>query len=200
MKLIFATSNPNKTAEIKKALPDEYTILSLVDIDKKISSIAIDEPYNTLQENAIHKAISYQKISGLNCFSEDTGLEVDALEGRPGVHSARYAGIHSNDKKNIEKLLLELRGTSQRNARFRTVIALIINEKQYVFEGICDGEISEFPTGENGFGYDPVFIPKGSNKSFAEMTIEEKNKYSHRKKAIAKMIDFLKENKSIKKN
>lgn len=196
MQLIFATSNPNKIAEIKNVIPNGYKILSLSDIN--IADADVDEPYNTLEENAIHKAKSYQKLSGLNCFSEDTGLEVDALHGRPGVFSARYAGIPANDKSNIEKLLSELKGVANRKANFRTVIALSINSNQYIFEGICEGKIIYVPVGDKGFGYDPVFVPIGADKTFAEMTMDEKNLFSHRKKALAKMVAFLKENHMAK--
>jgi XTP/dITP diphosphohydrolase len=195
MQLLFATSNPNKTAEIKRALPDTYHLQSLTDI--QLNNIEVDEPYNTLQENAVHKAITYQKLTGISCFSEDTGLEVTALKGAPGVWSARYAGIPASDIKNIEKLLGEMELTADRSARFRTVIALVRNDTYFIFEGICEGHITREPKGQNGFGYDPVFIPEGSDKTFAEMSVEEKNTYSHRKKALTRLIEFLEKEKQL---
>jgi XTP/dITP diphosphohydrolase len=194
MHLLFATTNANKTREIIKALPDNFTVSALSDIN--LTGTEVDEPYSTLKENALHKALSYHHLSGLNCFSEDTGLEVDALNGRPGVYSARYAGIPGNDKNNIDKLLTELNHNENRNARFRTVMALIKDNEQYIFEGICEGRILTTPIGLNGFGYDSVFLPNGADKSFAEMSTEEKNIFSHRKKALFKMISFLKDHHS----
>lgn len=188
MQLLFATSNQNKAIEINAALPNNFSVLSLRDIFK--DNIEVDEPYATLEENAIHKAQTYAKLSGMNCFSEDTGLEVIALHGEPGVKSARYAGEPSDAQKNIELLLTNLYNTSDRSAQFRTVIALYIDGTTHTFEGICRGNIIQVQRGANGFGYDPVFIPDGADKTFAEMTLEEKNMYSHRKKALKKMLDF----------
>ena len=192
MNILFATSNINKVSEIKAALPEHISLFSLKDIDTNISEI--DEPYETLEENAVHKAVSYSNLLKMNCFSEDTGLEVFSLNGAPGVKSARYAGFPSDTDKNMALLLKNLEDTADRSAQFRTVIALIINDQIHCFEGICKGQIIQQPKGKNGFGYDPIFIPDGSDKSFAEMNTGEKNKFSHRKKAVDKMIEYLKNN------
>ena len=190
MNILFATSNINKVSEIKAALPEHISLFSLKDIDTNISEI--DEPYETLEENAVHKAVSYSNLLKMNCFSEDTGLEVFSLNGAPGVKSARYAGFPSDTDKNMALLLKNLEGAADRSAQFRTVIALIINDQIHCFEGICKGRIIQQPKGKNGFGYDPIFIPDGANKTFAEMNTGEKNKFSHRKKAVDKMIEYLK--------
>lgn len=186
--LIFATNNQHKVAEIKHAIGDEFEIITLkeagIDID-------IPEPHDTLEANATEKSKTIHQITHQNCFSEDTGLEVDSLFGEPGVKSARYAGDGRNFQDNIDKLLQNLQGNTHRKARFRTVISLILNEEEYFFEGICEGQILETQIGTKGFGYDPVFVPTGSNSSFAEMEMEEKNKFSHRKKAVSKLIQFL---------
>ncbi|MEO7524268.1 MAG: RdgB/HAM1 family non-canonical purine NTP pyrophosphatase [Ferruginibacter sp.] len=186
---VFATNNKNKVDEIRSVLNNEFAIISLkeagIDID-------IPEPHNTLEQNASEKSNTIYSLTGKNCFSEDTGLEVTALNGEPGVKSARYAGEENNPQKNLIKLLQNLKNQSSRKAQFRTVISLIIDGKEFQFEGICKGEITEIETGKNGFGYDPVFVPEGSKKSFGEMTMDEKNKYSHRKKATAKLTEFLK--------
>jgi XTP/dITP diphosphohydrolase len=165
-------------------------ILSLADagIEKDIP-----EPFDTLKENALIKAQTIRQISGgENCFSEDTGLEVDALGGDPGVHSARYAGEPISPENNIRKLLRALADSTNRRARFITVICLILEDGKYFFEGRCEGQILRSPAGTEGFGYDPVFLPDGSFKSFAEMTAEEKNKFSHRRKAADLLITYLK--------
>ena len=189
-RLIFATNNQHKVDEIRSAIGNIIEVVSLkqagIDID-------IPEPYDTLEENASAKSKTIHQLTSMNCFSEDTGLETEALNGEPGVKSARYAGDDKSFDKNIDKLLSKLTGISNRNAKFRTVISLIWGEKEYLFEGICEGEILEIRKGDKGFGYDPVFVPAGSNRSFAEMTMEEKNKFSHRKKAVDKMISFLKQ-------
>ena len=156
-------------------------------------NIDIPEPHDTLEANASEKSWTIYKLTGSNCFSEDTGLEVDALNGQPGVKSARYAGEDKTFEKNIAKLLSELYGSKARNAKFRTVISLIIEGKEYYFEGVCEGSIGELPIGKNGFGYDPVFLPAGSLRSFAEMPLKEKELYSHRKKAADKLVKFLQE-------
>jgi XTP/dITP diphosphohydrolase len=188
--LIFASANPNKAKEIQAALPENFKVITM-----KEAGFAEDipEPYQTMEENAQHKARTVARTLQVNCFAEDTGLETDALQGAPGVRSARYAGDEANDRKNIEKLLQELDNNPQRKARFKTVIVLILNGEEYFFTGICEGEIQVSPSGSAGFGYDPIFIPTGASKTFAEMTLEEKNTYSHRKKALSKMIAFLKE-------
>ncbi len=188
MKLIFATNNTNKIAEIKSAIVNGLEIVTLADAGMKID---IPEPYNTLEENAREKATVINNITNENCFSEDTGLEVAALNNEPGVRSARYAGEEANNKKNIALLLKNLTKITDRHAQFKTVICLLINKEEYFFIGICKGKIIDEERGEMGFGYDAVFIPEGDNKTFAEMTIEQKNKYSHRKKALLKLTDFL---------
>jgi XTP/dITP diphosphohydrolase len=151
----------------------------------------IPEPYLTLEENSTHKAAFIFNLLKKDCFSEDTGLEVDVLNGEPGVKSARYAGEDRSFEKNIEKLLNNLIGKPNRKARFRTVFTLILNGQQYQFEGICAGLILEKSSGNGGFGYDPVFLPEGASKTFGEMSMAEKNQFSHRKKALEKMIRFL---------
>ncbi|MFT4202659.1 MAG: RdgB/HAM1 family non-canonical purine NTP pyrophosphatase [Chitinophagaceae bacterium] len=188
MKLIFATNNQNKATEIKAATGLRMDIVTLkeagIDVD-------IPEPYDTLSENAEAKARTIFKMTCENCFSEDTGLEVDVLGGAPGVHTARYAGEQKSDKDNIALLLRNLEGASNRNARFRTVIYLIYDGQHHTFEGICEGHIAEKASGADGFGYDPVFVPDGDTRTFAEMTMAEKAQYSHRKKALEKLIAFL---------
>jgi XTP/dITP diphosphohydrolase len=188
MKLIFATNNKNKVEEIKNVIPSNIEIITLQDagINKDIP-----EPFHTLEENAREKAKTIFELTGLNCMSEDTGLEVFSLNGAPGVHSARYAGEDKSFEKNIDKLLKELEFEKDRKSQFRTIICLIKDGSEYFFEGICKGEIIMTPKGQKGFGYDPVFIPEGSDKTFAEMSIEEKNKYSHRRKAVDKLVTFL---------
>lgn len=191
MKLIFATGNQHKVEEIQSAIGDKLEIISLkqAQID-----IEIPEPHETLEENASEKSRTIFTLTGLNCFSEDTGLEVEVLKGAPGVRSARYAGDEKSFNKNIDKLLGELSGASNREARFRTVISLILEREEWLFEGICPGHITREKRGAGGFGYDPIFMPAGSQKTFAEMTIEEKNQFSHRKKAADQLIAFLKKN------
>jgi XTP/dITP diphosphohydrolase len=188
LSLIFATNNANKVAEIQKAFNKHLKIISLkqAGID-----IEIEEPYNTLEENAQEKCTVIHQLTSIDCFAEDTGLEVAALNNKPGVKSARYAGEQRSDSDNIKLLLHNLTGITNRTARFRTVIALIWQGKEYLFEGICIGTITVYPRGINGFGYDPIFVPDGSNKTFAEMELDEKNKFSHRKKAMAKMVEFI---------
>jgi XTP/dITP diphosphohydrolase len=186
--LIFATNNHHKAEEIRFVLGDKFIIQTLEEADIQIE---IPEPHDSLEENAREKSRVIQRLTGRNCFSEDTGLEVEALDGEPGVRSARYAGEEANFKNNIHKLLLKMRGIKERKAQFRTVISLLIDGKEFLFEGICKGEITGEENGTNGFGYDPVFIPEGAGKTFAEMSLEEKTFYSHRKKATTKFIDFL---------
>lgn len=186
--LIFATNNLQKVLEIRAVLGDLFEIITLkeagIDID-------IPEPHDTLEANATEKSQTIHRLTNRDCFSEDTGLEVAALNGEPGVKSARYAGDGRNFQENIDKLLHNLKGISNRKARFRTVISLLLDEKEYLFDGICEGNIIDEQKGTQGFGYDPIFIPDGAGLTFAEMTMEEKNKYSHRKKAMAKLIHFL---------
>lgn len=188
MKLLFATGNINKAKEIQSLMPTGIEILSLADLDFYEE---IPETGETLEENAkIKAAFVYDKF-GLNCFADDTGLEIEALNGQPGVYSARYAGSQRNDSDNIKKVLIELQNHENRKARFRTVISLIIEGKFHEFEGIVEGRISASPTGENGFGYDPVFEPEGCGKTFAQLSMEEKNECSHRARAFQKLIDFV---------
>ena len=190
MKLIFATNNQHKLEEIRLALGSRIEIISLAEAGIREE---IPEPFNTLKENARVKAETIHRLTGgENCFSEDTGLEVDALGGEPGVHSARYAGESVSYTSNTRKLLRALADSTNRQARFVTVICLILNNSEYFFDGRCEGRILYSPAGEGGFGYDPVFVPDGSSRSFAEMNAEEKNRFSHRRKAGDKLIDFLK--------
>jgi XTP/dITP diphosphohydrolase len=188
MRIIFASNNAHKLKEIRAIMPTDLEVIGLQD-----SGIfqEIPEPHETLEKNAQEKSRTIFKLTGESCFSEDTGLEVEALAGAPGVRSARYAGENADSTKNIEKLLKQLQQKENRKARFRTVISLIWDGKEFSFEGICTGTISHHSSGEQGFGYDPVFIPDGSSKSFAEMDISEKNIFSHRKKATEKLINFL---------
>ena len=186
--LLFATSNKNKVLEIKKVLPKEFNIKSLDDIG---FCEEIPENENTIEGNAIFKANYMYKKYNLNVFADDTGLEVDSLNGKPGVHSARYAGISKNSADNINKLLKKLKNKKNRKARFKTIIALILNSKIHTFEGVVEGIITKKPKGENGFGYDPVFIPRGYTKTFGELSLEEKNSISHRSLAMNKLIDFI---------
>jgi XTP/dITP diphosphohydrolase len=188
MKLIFATNNAHKLEEIQAAIGDALEVIGLkqagIDID-------IPEPYDTLQANATEKSQTIHRITGENCFSEDTGLEVEALNGEPGVHSARYAGEDKAFDKNIDKLLTKLGQETNRRARFRTVISLIWEGRELFFEGICEGAITRERHGAGGFGYDPVFIPAGHTRTFAEMPLEEKNLISHRRQAADKLVSFL---------
>ena len=186
--LILATSNPNKAKEIQSVLPKGLRVITMKEAGLDVD---IPEPFSTLEENSTHKAQTIYLMTGEDCFAEDTGLEVVALNGAPGVISARYAGEPRDDQRNIQKLLAELKSVENKTAQFRTVMTLYWDGKMYQFEGICKGKIIDAPIGEEGFGYDPVFIPEGSTHTFAEMRLEEKNVYSHRKKALMKMIDFL---------
>lgn len=186
--IIFATNNQNKVNEVRGVLGDIFNIITLKEAGINID---IPEPHNTLEANATEKSKTIYKITEKNCFSEDTGLEVDALNGEPGVKSARYAGDSRSFDDNIDLLLHNLSSATNKTARFRTVISLILDGKEYFFEGICKGKITTERKGDNGFGYDPVFVPDGSDKTFAEMDMEGKNKFSHRKKAMEKLIAFL---------
>jgi XTP/dITP diphosphohydrolase len=188
MKLIFATNNQHKIDEIKNVAGDKFEILTLKDAGIDID---IPEPHDTLEANAREKSRTIYAITNTNCFSEDTGLEVDALNGEPGVKSARYAGEDKLFTNNIDKLLQKLGKSENRNASFRTVISLLIDGKESSFDGICEGTIAREPKGTGGFGYDSVFIPKGESRTFAEMDMNEKNVYSHRKKATVKLLAFL---------
>ncbi len=187
-KLILATNNRHKAVEIQIILGNQFEIITLKEAGIEID---IPEPHETLQENAFEKSSTIYRMTGIDCFAEDTGLLVDALNGAPGVYSARYAGEQKNDQDNIKKLLQDLEGETNRSAHFKTIVSLIIDGENHFFEGICKGNIAQQPTGINGFGYDPVFIPEGSNHSFAEISLQEKSSMSHRKKAIEKMAAFL---------
>jgi XTP/dITP diphosphohydrolase len=186
--LIFATNNSHKVQEIKKVVGNKFNVISLQEagIDKDIP-----EPHNTLEKNALEKSSTIYQLTNTNCFSEDTGLEVAALNGAPGVHSARYAGEGRSFSENIKKLLYELKDCDNRSAQFRTVVSLIVDGKEYQFTGICKGAIIDKPIGTGGFGYDAVFVPDGDTRSFAQMPLDEKNIFSHRRKAIDQLIQFL---------
>ena len=186
--LVFATNNIHKVNEIRSVIGDRFDIITLKEagIEKDIP-----EPHATLEENASEKSWTIYKMTGLSCFGEDTGLEVEALNGEPGVKSARYAGENRNPEENIDKLLQQLEGIENRSARFRTVISLIWEGQEHLFEGICQGKINKVRGGYNGFGFDSVFIPENSLFSFAEMSPEEKNRVSHRKKAVEKLLEFV---------
>ena len=188
MKLVFATNNLHKLKEVQEMLSNSIEVLSLKDIG---CFEDIEETESTLEGNAKLKADYITEKYGFDCFADDTGLEVEALDGKPGVYSARYAGEHGNAEKNMEKLLFELQNKSSRKAKFRTIIALNLRNKQYLFEGICDGEILNEKTGVKGFGYDPIFKPSNASYSFAEMNSEEKNIISHRGIAIQELVQFL---------
>lgn len=190
MELIFATSNENKARELQALLPDGIKLMTLKDVQMFEE---IPETSETLEGNAILKADYVTKHAGLNCFADDTGLEVFELNMAPGVRSARYAGEHRSDNDNINLLLKNLKGSTSREAQFRTVIALNLNSNQYLFEGKVNGEIIDDKLGSNGFGYDPIFEPEKCGKTFAQMTLEEKNQFSHRARAFQKMISFLEE-------
>jgi XTP/dITP diphosphohydrolase len=190
--IIFATNNAHKIEEIQAAIGQTLHVITLqeagIDID-------IPEPHDILEANAWEKSSAIHRITGQNCFSEDTGLEVYSLGGEPGVKSARYAGDQRSDNDNITLLLHRLDANPDRRARFRTVISLIWNEQHHFFEGTCEGHILKTPLGDNGFGYDPVFVPDGETRSFAQLTLPEKNKYSHRRKAADKLVAFLRQTK-----
>jgi XTP/dITP diphosphohydrolase len=188
IELIFATNNAHKAAEIQALVPP---LLKVITLQEAGLYVDIPEPHATLELNAAEKSGTIHGMTGKNCFGEDTGLEVKALNGEPGVLSARYAGEGKDFEKNIEKLLRNLAGKENRKARFRTVISLVFNGNRYEFEGSCKGEIIKERRGSNGFGYDPVFVPEGSKRTFAEMTMEEKAVFSHRRKATDKLVLFL---------
>lgn len=188
MELIFATNNNHKVKEIRAVLPPHFQVRALREAGINLD---IPEPYETLHENAREKALTIYKLTGTNCFSEDTGLEVFALHGEPGVKSARYAGEEELFKNNIHKLLHNLGNETDRRAQFRTVICLLADGTEHFFEGICRGNIIAEEKGTGGFGYDPVFIPEGADKTFAEMSLEEKSRFSHRSKAIGQLVLFL---------
>lgn len=189
-RLIFATNNQHKVDEIKAVVGTQFNVVTLLEAGIDID---IPEPHDTLEANATEKSTTIYNLTKENVFSEDTGLEVEILNGEPGVKSARYAGEGRDFQANIDKLLLNLEGKINCNAQFRTVISLILHNKEYLFDGICKGKIILEQKGLKGFGYDPIFMPDGSDKTFAQMTMAEKNEFSHRKKATDKLIAFLKE-------
>jgi XTP/dITP diphosphohydrolase len=189
MELVFATNNQHKVREISDLLDGDFRIIGLSDLN---ITEDIPEEAETLEENALFKARYVHEKTGMNVFADDTGLEVTALGGAPGVWSARYAGESKSFDDNIEKLLREMHGVTDRSARFRTVIALILDNREYLFEGIVEGEIITERKGNGGFGYDPVFRATGSDKTFAEIPLQEKNSISHRARAMRQLISFLK--------
>lgn len=193
MKLVFATNNLHKLKEVQEILSDSIELFSLKDIG---CFEDVDETETTLEGNAKLKADYITQNYGFDCFADDTGLEVTILNGEPGVLSARYAGEHGNSENNMNKLLSELEGKSSREAQFRTAIVLNLDKNQYLFEGICKGEILHEKSGDGGFGYDPIFSPKNFSKSFAEMSTSQKNAISHRGLAIQKLVAFLKDYQS----
>jgi XTP/dITP diphosphohydrolase len=188
MKIVFATNNTNKLKEVQALVPNSITLLSLKDIG---CFEDVPETQNTIKDNAIQKATYIKETYGYDCFADDTGLEVATLQGAPGVYSARYAGKQRDANDNMHKLLDNLKNKNNRSAQFKTVIALHINNQLQTFTGICKGEITVEKRGTHGFGYDPIFKPKGYNKTFAEMDLELKNEIGHRGKAIRQLIYFL---------
>jgi len=188
MHLIFATHNKNKLKEVKCLMPNAITLLSLEDINFQSE---IEETSATIEGNALLKAQTIYKQTGRNCFADDSGLLVDALNGAPGVYSARYAGAQKNNEDNLQKLLFDLRNIETRDAHFKTVMALIIDGKEYQFEGIVTGKIISEKIGTHGFGYDPIFVPNGYTETFAQLSSEIKNTISHRARALQKMLAFI---------
>lgn len=191
MELIIASQNQNKLVEFKKILGDKINLFSLSDIGLNQE---IPENEKTIKKNAMFKAKFVNIQTGKNVFADDTGLEIDSLNGEPGVYSARYSGVERNSDKNIELVLRKLKNKANRNSRFKTIISLIIDGKSVNFEGVVEGKITEEKRGSNGFGYDPIFQPNGYSSTFGEMSLKEKNKISHRSIAINKMVQYLKEN------
>jgi len=188
MKICFATNNSKKIEEVKAALGEDFTLLSLADIG---CHEELQETGDTLEHNAFQKARYVYDNYGVSCFADDTGLEVDALEGAPGVYSGRFAGEPRSDERNISLLLEKMEGIQNRKARFRTVIALILEGEEHRFDGMAEGEIIHGRSGKAGFGYDPVFRPDGGELTFAEMSMDDKNRISHRGRAVQKLIEFL---------
>lgn len=191
MELIIASQNQNKLVEFKKILGDKINLFSLSDIGLNQE---IPENEKTIKKNAMFKAKFVNTQTGKNVFADDTGLEIDSLNGEPGVYSARYSGVERNSDKNIELVLRKLKNKANRNSRFKTIISLIIDGKSVNFEGVVEGKITDEKRGSNGFGYDPIFQPNGYASTFGEMSLKEKNKISHRSIAINKMVQYLKEN------
>ena len=189
MKLVFATNNKHKLEEVKNLLGDSFNLMTLNEIG---CHEEIEETATTLEGNAKIKSDHVKLHYGFDCFADDTGLEVEALNGEPGVYSARYAGEHATFDDNVQKMLNAMTGVKNRKARFRTVISLILNGEQLFFEGICDGVIEESRSGDKGFGYDPIFKPLGFDQTFSEMDIESKGRISHRGLAVQKLVEYLK--------
>ena len=188
LKLVFATNNLHKLKEVEQLLPPNVHLISLREID---GTDDLPETGVHLEDNARQKARYIHDKFGLDCFADDTGLEVEALDGRPGVYSARYAGPACNSEENIRKVLTEMNGIQNRKAKFRTVIALYINQQEFLFEGSVNGIITETSFGTEGFGYDPIFLPEGDTRTFAQRSLQEKNKFSHRSRAIQNLAGFL---------
>lgn len=188
MKIVFATNNPNKLAEIRQLMPEGIEVLSLKDVN---CLEELPETSDTLEDNAAQKAFYVFDNYGHNCFADDTGLEIEALDGRPGVYSARYAGEDCNAEDNMQKVLKEMKGEFNRDASFRTIVSLVIDGEEFSFEGEVEGQIIPEKWGEKGFGYDPIFLADGYKKSFAQMTMEEKGAISHRGQSVKKLIQFL---------
>ncbi len=186
--IVFATNNQHKLDEIRKITEGRLRILGLADIGCREE---IEETGSTLEENALIKARFVREKYGYDCFADDTGLEVEALDGAPGVYSSRYAGAGCNPVDNMDKLLAALQGVKNRAAQFRTVIALVINGEEHLFDGVIKGKIIEEKRGTTGFGYDPIFMPDGYDRTFAELGNEVKNRISHRALAMEKLVDFL---------
>ncbi len=189
MKLCFATNNAHKITEVQQLLGNAFEIVSLQDIG---CTEELPETQETLEGNARQKAEFVYQHYQVDCFADDTGLEIEALHGEPGVYSARYAGSQRSSQANMQKVLNNLEGIENRKAQFRTIISLILEGKFHIFEGAVVGTIAQQPSGQQGFGYDPIFIPEGHEQSFAEMSLEEKNQISHRGRAVQKLVDFLK--------
>lgn len=188
-KIVFATNNKNKLAEVANQLGGDFELITLEELG---CTEELAETADTLEGNAWQKARYVAKTYGVNCFADDTGLEIACLNGEPGVYSARYAGQQKSAEDNMALVLEKMKGEKNRKAQFRTAIALILNGEEHLFEGKVDGEIAEAKSGAKGFGYDPIFIPEGYTKTFAEFSMEEKNTISHRGRAVAKLVDYLK--------
>lgn len=188
MEIVFASNNAHKLEEVRSKLPQQFKVLSLKDI---LGDVDIPETGDTLDKNASIKSRYVFERTGKNCFSDDTGLEISALNGDPGVYSARYAGENCSFQDNMDKVLRNMDGTEDRSACFRTVISLILDGEEHFFEGRVDGEILTREQGEEGFGYDPIFRPNGFEQSFAQMSLAQKNEISHRGKAVQKLVEFL---------
>lgn len=191
MDILFASNNPHKVEEVRVKLSPRFNVRSLRDV---VGEVDIPETGTTLEENAAIKARYLFERTGMDCFADDTGLEISALNGEPGVYSARYAGEDCSFDDNMDKVLRNMEGKADRSARFRTVICLLLKGKEHFFDGQVKGEMLTSRVGEKGFGYDPIFRPEGFRETFAEMSMEQKNAISHRGQAVQKLVDFLKDN------